>query len=195
MALIKCPECQREISDQAVSCPHCGFPLAKRQKETPKRDDIDFSSMEVLLKRGINNGVGLGQGILAVLTVVVSIILTIYAVRYLSVEASVFLILIFGCASYAITMLIIMTIKMKHNSKFKHDNLYYDEKTHQFYIETWQFEIIAIPAKDRIVLNRNNWTFCENTLFHNGKKYNLGYSSSSIIDAELRIKHIQKEHE
>lgn len=29
MALISCPECRREISEDAVSCPHCGFPLAK----------------------------------------------------------------------------------------------------------------------------------------------------------------------
>ena len=27
MALIKCPECSREISDKAVACPHCGFPI------------------------------------------------------------------------------------------------------------------------------------------------------------------------
>ena len=27
MALIKCPECQREISDKASVCPHCGVPL------------------------------------------------------------------------------------------------------------------------------------------------------------------------
>ena len=27
MALIKCPECEREISTMATSCPHCGFPL------------------------------------------------------------------------------------------------------------------------------------------------------------------------
>lgn len=25
MALIKCPECQEEVSDQAVSCPFCGY--------------------------------------------------------------------------------------------------------------------------------------------------------------------------
>ena len=27
MALIRCPECGREISDKAKSCPHCGYPL------------------------------------------------------------------------------------------------------------------------------------------------------------------------
>ncbi len=27
MALIQCPECQKQISEQAAACPHCGFPL------------------------------------------------------------------------------------------------------------------------------------------------------------------------
>jgi DNA-directed RNA polymerase subunit RPC12/RpoP len=27
MALIKCPECKREISDRAASCPQCGHPM------------------------------------------------------------------------------------------------------------------------------------------------------------------------
>ena len=27
MALIKCKECRKEISDLAASCPHCGAPL------------------------------------------------------------------------------------------------------------------------------------------------------------------------
>lgn len=29
MALIACPECQREISDEALMCPQCGYPLAE----------------------------------------------------------------------------------------------------------------------------------------------------------------------
>lgn len=28
MALIKCPECAREISDRAPVCPNCGVPIA-----------------------------------------------------------------------------------------------------------------------------------------------------------------------
>lgn len=27
MALIKCPECGKEISDKASSCPNCGYPI------------------------------------------------------------------------------------------------------------------------------------------------------------------------
>lgn len=33
MALIKCPECGREISDKAYSCPQCGYPIS--QDKTP----------------------------------------------------------------------------------------------------------------------------------------------------------------
>ena len=30
MALIKCPECGKEISDLAPACIHCGYPLPPR---------------------------------------------------------------------------------------------------------------------------------------------------------------------
>ena len=29
MALIKCPECGKEISDKAMQCIHCGYPLSQ----------------------------------------------------------------------------------------------------------------------------------------------------------------------
>ncbi len=29
MAMITCPECGKEVSDKANSCPHCGAPIAK----------------------------------------------------------------------------------------------------------------------------------------------------------------------
>ena len=29
MALIKCPECGKEVSMSAPTCPHCGYPLSK----------------------------------------------------------------------------------------------------------------------------------------------------------------------
>lgn len=31
MALINCPECNREISDSALSCPQCGYHLRVRE--------------------------------------------------------------------------------------------------------------------------------------------------------------------
>lgn len=32
MALIKCPECGKMISDKAHACPNCGYPLQKRAR-------------------------------------------------------------------------------------------------------------------------------------------------------------------
>lgn len=32
MALIKCPACERDISAQALTCPHCGHPIASRSQ-------------------------------------------------------------------------------------------------------------------------------------------------------------------
>lgn len=42
MALIKCPECGREISDKAGTCPNCGHPISSqnKQKKSLKRGDI-----------------------------------------------------------------------------------------------------------------------------------------------------------
>ena len=44
MALIKCLECQREISDAAQFCPNCGFPIAKIAK--PETGEV------VVVRRG-----------------------------------------------------------------------------------------------------------------------------------------------
>lgn len=35
MALIKCPECGREISDRAAACPHCGCPVSSATQSEP----------------------------------------------------------------------------------------------------------------------------------------------------------------
>lgn len=34
MALIKCPECGKEISDKALACPNCGMPLRREDRGT-----------------------------------------------------------------------------------------------------------------------------------------------------------------
>src|SRR5580704_6119878 len=36
MALIKCPECQREISERAAACPYCGHPIAATKADKAK---------------------------------------------------------------------------------------------------------------------------------------------------------------
>lgn len=53
MALIKCVECNKEISDQALSCPYCGFPLKKNDSvsDIPKRVNVDIKKYELTSKK------------------------------------------------------------------------------------------------------------------------------------------------
>ena len=38
--LIKCPECELQVSDKAISCPHCGYPMIpeEKQKRRPRQN-------------------------------------------------------------------------------------------------------------------------------------------------------------
>ncbi|MFR4440003.1 MAG: zinc-ribbon domain-containing protein [Hungatella sp.] len=44
MALIQCPECQLQVSDKALSCPHCGYPMTKTStsRQTNLQNANDF---------------------------------------------------------------------------------------------------------------------------------------------------------
>ena len=41
MALIKCPECGKEISDKSINCIHCGYPL-DLQSSQPVNTEINL---------------------------------------------------------------------------------------------------------------------------------------------------------
>lgn len=44
MSLIKCSECQKEISDQAVACPSCGNPIHNSIVEANKPVEIELTN-------------------------------------------------------------------------------------------------------------------------------------------------------
>ncbi len=43
MALIRCPECGREISDRAYACPGCGFPVRDYLESDDLKEEYGFS--------------------------------------------------------------------------------------------------------------------------------------------------------
>ena len=34
MALINCPECQKQVSEHSINCPNCGYPINQLEKKT-----------------------------------------------------------------------------------------------------------------------------------------------------------------
>lgn len=64
MALITCPECQREISDQAAACPLCGFPISGAPKDA--RFDAAPHVVTVRKSRGVYIVLGLLFGLLGI---------------------------------------------------------------------------------------------------------------------------------
>lgn len=46
MAIIKCPECGRQISDKAPTCPNCGVEIAGKTTRCPQCGEVYFSSQE-----------------------------------------------------------------------------------------------------------------------------------------------------
>lgn len=62
MALIKCPECELQVSDKALACPHCGYPLDRsvsrqRRKESTKRKRLPngFGSITEIKGKNLRN--------------------------------------------------------------------------------------------------------------------------------------------
>ena len=75
MALINCPECNKEISDKATACPHCGCPIklqSSKQEEylcCPKclsrelhSEHKGFSGGKALVGAVVTGGIGLLAG-------------------------------------------------------------------------------------------------------------------------------------
>lgn len=42
MALISCADCAKEVSDKAVTCPHCGAPSATTEKSDDQESAVRF---------------------------------------------------------------------------------------------------------------------------------------------------------
>lgn len=53
MALIKCPECNSEVSDKAKSCPKCGCPI---------KEDVNFTQKQHRTKQSVIDGMNYAAG-------------------------------------------------------------------------------------------------------------------------------------
>lgn len=50
MALIKCPECGKEISDKAGKCPHCGYPIEEIEKNNATKPNENNAVRSIIVE-------------------------------------------------------------------------------------------------------------------------------------------------
>lgn len=66
MALINCPECATQVSDRALSCPKCAFPIAQPSPDSSRQRNSGSNSLQVVSiakSRGVYIILGLLFGI------------------------------------------------------------------------------------------------------------------------------------
>lgn len=51
MALIKCPECGADISDKAVTCPRCAYPIARGKTKEAQTEKVRLRRKEQIIKK------------------------------------------------------------------------------------------------------------------------------------------------
>lgn len=80
MALIKCLECNKNVSTKAINCPHCGAPILKEEKdiELKKASNEEFPLSETLEIKDGNNKKLFTFGIIAIVLLVGIIGYTLY---------------------------------------------------------------------------------------------------------------------
>lgn len=77
MALIKCPECGKEISDQAASCPNCGCPMKETNSDSGsnnsgKKIEISIKKPDVKLNKRTKGILG---GVIVCLVILIGVII------------------------------------------------------------------------------------------------------------------------
>ena len=126
MALIKCPECGKEVSDTCETCIHCGYRLKNVAKIEPQADDF------VIGKRsGVNN-----DQTTAIVLIIVGVVL------------------LWGIVG--IILLIIGLYMLSQNKQIKHECAYYHKLSNEisFYSESDE-ELRVIPL-DIMKTERND---------------------------------------
>lgn len=81
MALIICPECEKEISDQVKACPHCGYPLSANNQEQSAPQQVEVTSVSLGPKNPEQKKKILIGGLVSVVSIV-AIIVVMFVVNH-----------------------------------------------------------------------------------------------------------------
>ena len=82
MAMIKCPECGKEISDKAASCPGCGVPINMSPSNNHQSDDTSPKKKDSTIK--------IIFGVLAIILAILSFSVNIGFIIFLLIDLVAF---------------------------------------------------------------------------------------------------------
>ena len=178
MALIKCPECGNQISDKAITCPHCGYPITATHV-------VEKAST----RRSFTVAYRSGPGFILPLCIILfcfalffdisAIIILIFALNLFPVSVFLFAISIpihIAC--------IIDFVYFSMNNKLMNKNcIEYNAEKDKLILCALNGEIIEINAEDYITLKDNFFTdnmlhFTYKTSRGVARKVKLGYCSN-----------------
>jgi membrane protein YdbS with pleckstrin-like domain len=110
MALIKCPDCGREVSSAAPACPQCGRPLAAVSAPQPQAGAIK----EETLWRGTPSWALLfGKIVMAFVSLVVVLLIFYFGYQFLATYASIVWIVIAAVMIWQIAAIVIAYARIK----------------------------------------------------------------------------------
>ena len=174
--LIKCPECGKEISDRAVACPFCGFPLEKLEKKVDEKE-------VVIAQRGNRK---IHTTVLILSGVVFFFALALIAIAIYSFTVNI---IVGGVASLigssgllvvSLCTVIKLEIWRSRNAKVVKDNIYYDANNGEFtFVDIFGNEF-KVHKSGSFLLRDNFRNLSELLLIYDGRKINLGFTSTPI---------------
>ena len=132
MALIRCPECGREISSRAKACPHCGFPMDDVVK--PNDEDLVIEPILERKKSSIVASIFLFLFLELVFAggFVFCVLLNIFKPEFFQSLTGLFIVLmlLFGAASLIAIAGLVVTIidRAKNNNRLDKDLIKYDKE-------------------------------------------------------------------
>lgn len=175
--LIKCPECQKEISSEADFCPFCGYPIAK--KTTKERNDR--KSFTVAYRSGPGSIVGtiIIAAIFSAVCLISSVFVFVASAGINGLVVPAIFLLILGII-FLITTIVYSGYFAKNRSLMPKNCIEYDADEDKLILYTLDGAEIKIDIADYVELKDNFFTdnmllFTYRTSGGTLRKVKLGY--------------------
>ena len=176
MALIKFPECNKDVSNEAISCPYCGYPIKKKLQE-------DKPIPKVIARRGDPGsirGVCIFDLIIGTIFFFGGIGGLIASIINGIIPLAIMIIIFIAVGAFAIFAAIQGFVRFATNGSNPHPCIEYDSDNDKLVLYKINHDKIVISPNDYVSLKDN--LFTDNLLYFTyrdysgrNRKVNLGY--------------------